>query len=173
MGRDRRSTILKGLAMAANDAALFSREAVRVETEIYIQRTASDTFAFATTPALWHTWHPATVSVHDVPQRPLVKGETMHELIAMMGRRKEAVWTVLLCDAPQRWEIGTDTEAGTAHIVYRVTATSVGCRFHRTLDFRSKGWPWRALDSNLTRWVLERQSARALRNLKAVLERGS
>jgi hypothetical protein len=88
-----------------------------------------------------------------------------------MGRSNEARWTVLACNAPQRWEIGTDTAMGTAHIVYRVTATSTGCRFHRTLDFRSKPPLWRALDSTLTRWILQRQSARALANLKALLER--
>jgi len=157
--------------MTENDAASFSRHSVRIETEIYIERTAAEVFDYVTTPALWHTWHPATVSVRDVPDRPLVAGETMRELIAVAGRRNEAVWTVLVCDAPRRWEIGTDTRAGTAHIVYRIAATSVGCRFQRTLDYRSKGWPWRTLDSSLTRWILERQSARALANLKTVLER--
>ena len=157
--------------MTTSDATSFSRQAVRIETEIYIERTAAEVFDYVTTPALWHTWHPATVSVRDAPDRPLVVGETMRELIAVAGRRNEAVWTVLVCDAPRRWEIGTDAPAGTAHIVYRIAATSVGCRFQRTLDYRSKGWPWRALDSSLTRWILERQSARALANLKAVLER--
>ena len=157
--------------MTSSDATSFSRQAVRIETEIYIKRTAAEVFDYVTTPALWHTWHPATVSVRDVPDRPLVAGETMRELIAVAGRRNEAVWTVLVCDAPRRWEIGTDTPAGTAHIVYRIAATSVGCRFQRTLDYRSKGWPWRALDSSLTRWILERQSARALANLEAMLER--
>jgi hypothetical protein len=41
---------------------------------------------------------------------------------------------------------------------------------HRTLDFRSKRRPWRALDSTLTCWILARQSSRALRNLKKVIE---
>ena len=42
--------------------------------------------------------------------------------------------------------------------------------FQRTLAFRSKRLPWRLLDSTLTRWILVRQSARALANLKQVLE---
>lgn len=162
---------MRGLNIAATDAALFARDSKRVDAEIDIQRAPERVFDFVTTPALWHTWHPATVSVSDVPDRPLAKGETMRELIAVAGRRNEAVWTVLACDAPARWEIATDTPAGTAHIEYRLTATNSGCRFHRTLDFRSKGWPWRSLDSTLTRWILQRQSARALANLKAVLER--
>lgn len=145
-------------------------QAVRVETTIDIGRAAGDVFGYVTTPALWHTWHPATVSVQDVPLRPLTTGETMRELITVAGRRNEAVWTVVACDAPLRWEIATDTAAGSAHIVYRIVATERGCRFHRTLDYRSKGRFWRLLDGNLTRWILTRQSARALRNLRAVME---
>ena len=154
-----------------NNAPVFSQDAVRIDTAIDIARPVADIFNYVTTPALWHTWHPATVSVRDVPDRPLILGETMLELITVAGRRNEALWTVCACDAPSRWEISTETPEGAAHIVYRLTRTESGCRFHRTLDFRSKRWPWRALDSTLTRWILVRQSARALANLKAVLER--
>jgi hypothetical protein len=143
---------------------------VRVETEIYIERPPQEVFDFATTPALWHAWHPATVEVRGVPNRPLITGETALELIAVAGRRDQALWTVQVCAAPQRWEIVTDTENGSAHIVYQIVPMKSGSRFHRTLAFRSKRWPWRALDSTLTRWLLERQSVWALRRLKEVLE---
>ena len=167
---DTNGTLMQGLKITALDAAAFVQRSVRLDTEIDIHRAPDQVFAFVTTPALWRQWHPATRSVRDVPDRPMVKGETIVEHIAFMGRSSEARWTVLVCDAPLRWEIGTDTAAGTAHIVYRVTATSTGCRFYRTLNFRSKQPLWRMLDSTLTRWILQRQSARALANLKAVLE---
>lgn len=162
---------MKGLALSANEDTPFVRDSVRVETAVSIERSAQDVFNFVTTPAQWHQWHPATRSVSDVPNRPLIKDETVREKIAVGHRRSEAVWTVVVCDAPQRWEIATDTPAGSAHIVYRLTASSSGCHFHRTLDFRSKGTLRRALDSSLTRWILKRQSARALANLKTVMER--
>lgn len=95
----------------------------------------------------------------------------MRELIAVAGRRDEALWTVQACKSPSLWEIATDTDSGVARIRYKLSSTAAGCRFHRSLEFRSKRWPWRMLDSTLTRWILERQSARALRNLKQVLER--
>jgi len=65
--------------------------------------------------------------------------------------------------------IATDNESGSARIVYRLTPNDTGCRFHRTLEFRSKSWPWRAFDNNLLTWVLVRRSAKALVNLKRVL----
>jgi len=144
--------------------------AVIIETEVEIARPSQQVFEYVTTPALWHTWHPATVEVRDVPDRPLTSGETMLELIAVGSRRDKALWTVRACEPPARWEIATDTPNGSADIVYRIAPTAAGCRFHRTLRFRSKRWPWRMLDSTLTRWIIVRQSARALANLKRVLE---
>jgi uncharacterized protein YndB with AHSA1/START domain len=144
---------------------------VRIETAVAIARPAAAVFDYATTPALWSTWHPATVEVSGVPLRPLHAGETIVERIAVAGRRDEATWTVVACAPPRRWEIATVTANGAAHIVYRIAATPEGCRFHRTLDFRSRRLPWRWLDGTLMRAVLSRQSARALANLKAVLER--
>lgn len=144
---------------------------VRVETTIGIDRAAQDVFDYVTTPALWRTWHPATVAVRDVPERPLTVGETARELIAMGGRTDEAVWTVRACEPPKLWTIDTDTPKGAAQITYRIEPRARGCGFHRTLDFRSKGLAWRWLDSTLTRFVLERQSRQALRNLKHILER--
>jgi len=148
-----------------------SGQRVRVESEIDIDRPPQAVFDYVTTPAFWHTWHPATVAVRGAPHRPLKVGETALELIAMAGRHEQALWTVQVCVPPQRWEIDTDTRSGSAHIVYEVIPRKAGSRFHRTLEYRSKHWPWRLLDSTLTRWLLERQSARALRNLKVVLER--
>jgi len=148
-----------------------SGQGVRIETEIDIDRPPQAVFDYVTTPALWHTWHPATVAVRGVPHRPLKVGETALELIKFAGRHEQALWTVQNCVPPQRWEIDTDTDGGSAHIVYQVTPQKAGSRFHRTLEYRSKHWPWRLLDSTLMRWLLERQSARALRNLKVILER--
>jgi hypothetical protein len=153
------------------ESATPAGNAIRIDTEIAIDRPPQQVFAYVSTPALWHTWHPATVEVREAPDRPLTTGETVLELIAVAGRRDQARWTVLSCTPPQHWEIGTDTESGVARIVYHVAPTAIGCRFHRTLEFRSKRWPWRSLDATLTRWILERQSSRALRQLKAVLER--
>ena len=148
----------------------FQREAVRIESAITIARSPYAVFDYVTTPSLWHTWHPATLGVDDVEPRPLTTGETTREKIAVAWRRRDAVWTVLGSHRPDVWEIGTDTADGSAHIVYRLSADGAGCRFHRTLDFRSKGWTWRALDASVTRWILDRQSASALRNLQAVME---
>lgn len=63
----------------------------------------------------------------------MINGETTLQHIAFMVRSGEAKGTVGVCDLAQRWEIGTDTLVDAAHIVYRVIATSMGRRVHRTL----------------------------------------
>lgn len=141
-----------------------------LHTEVGIGRPMAQVFDYVSNPSLWATWHPATVAVRDVPARPLTTGETVVEEIAAAGRRDQALWTVLACEPPELWVIATDTSKGAARITYRLAADGTGCRFHRTLEFRSKHWPWRALDATLMRWLLRRQSAQALGNLKRVLE---
>ena len=44
---------------------IFSRSCIRIDTVIDIDRPQQNVFDFASTPALWHTWHPATVEVRD------------------------------------------------------------------------------------------------------------
>jgi uncharacterized protein YndB with AHSA1/START domain len=145
---------------------------VRIETGIVIARPAEVVFAFATNASLWHYWHPATEAVSGVENRPLVVGDKVTESICAGGRRFSATWTVLACDAPALWVIATDTGEGDARIVYDLRSEGALSRFIRTLQCRSRRWPWSALDRNLTRWVLARQSQRALANLKQVLEGG-
>jgi uncharacterized protein YndB with AHSA1/START domain len=145
----------------------------RIETSIDISRRPEDVFNYVTTPALWHTWHPATASVSDVPHRPLDMGETALEHIRAGWRGFDARWVVVACEPFREWVIETDSADGAARIRYRLEANDGGCRFERTLGYRAKRLPWSAFDSNLTRWVLGRQSARALRALKALLERNA
>jgi uncharacterized protein YndB with AHSA1/START domain len=145
--------------------------ATTIVSTIEIARRRADVFDFVSNAALWPQWHPATRAVREVPMRPLREGETLVESIAAAGHRFDARWTVRVCEAPARWVIETDTPRGAARVGYRLVEAGAGrCRFERTLEYRSKGAFWSRLDGNVTRWLLTRQSARALRNLRRVLE---
>lgn len=145
---------------------------VRIETGVPIRRPTDLVFDYVTAPVRWHTWHPATARVRDVPDRPLVTGETVVESIVVAWRRADVCWTVLACERPRLWVIATDNDDGAARIIYRVAPAETGCNFCRVLEYCSKRWPWRLLDANFSAWVLDRQSTRALANLKRVLETG-
>lgn len=128
-------------------------------------------FEYITTPARWHEWHPATADVRDVPNRPLATGETVVERIRTPMGDFDALWTVITCVRAELWVIATQTARGDAQITYRVTPIAGGCRFERTLQYRSHPPFTRWLDNTLTRWLLTRQSKRALANLQHVLVR--
>jgi hypothetical protein len=141
-------------------------DAPEIVTVVDIPRPVAEVFDFVSNPSRWHTWHPATLAVRGAPPRPLQVGESATELIAAAGQRFEAVWTVQACDPPRLWVITTDTPRGSARIVYKLQATPAGCRFERILRFRSHRRPWCWLDKTLVRWILQRQSSRALARLR-------
>jgi len=143
---------------------------VRLETIVVIDRAPQEVFNYVTAPYLWEAWHPATASVSDVPERPIVVGESVRENIDVGFKQFATTWTVVECDSPRTWVIVTDSGEGVARIRYEVTPMGAGVRFRRILEYRSRVLPWRALDSWLMRWVLGRQSRKALDQLKAVLE---
>ncbi|WP_171090269.1 SRPBCC family protein [Usitatibacter rugosus] len=143
---------------------------VRVETSVDIDMATADVFHYATAPYLWHTWHPATAAVSNVPSRPIGLGETVRERIHVGLKRFETTWTVVECRPPDTWVIVTDSGQGVARIRYIVSPLAGGSRFTRILEYRSRVWPWRWIDSSLMRWILSRQSRRALNQLKRVLE---
>lgn len=142
----------------------------RIDNEIELALPPVDVYDFVTTPALWSLWHPATVAVFDTPERPLLYGETAFETIRVGRQRINAEWMVIACEVGQLWSIATDTPLGEARITYRFARSDRGCRFVRTLSYRSRHAPQRWFDNTLVRWRLKRQSAQALRNLKQVLE---
>lgn len=128
-------------------------------------------FDFVTNTAQWQRWHPATHSVRDAPDRPLVLGETTVERIRAAWREFDAKWTVTACERPAVWRIETMTPLGSSVLTYELAPTSSGgTRFVRTCDYRSEG-AWQLLDGSVTKWMLSRQAQRALENLRAVLER--
>jgi hypothetical protein len=144
---------------------------VTIESFALIRRPASAVFDFVTNALLWHHWHPATVSVRAVAPRPLVQNEQVTESIRVGSRRFAATWTVLACEPPALWVIAADTPLGDARIVYELRADDVSLtRFFRTLSYRSRRWPWRLFDHNLTLSMLTQQSELALQNLKKVME---
>jgi len=119
-----------------------------------------------TNAAQWHSWHPATHAVRDVPDRPLALGETVVEEIRAGFRRFDATWQVIEQVPPWRWSIATHTSRGHSTVSYELQAEEGGTRFRRTCEFASNG-PWRLLDGSIAKWLLARQAARALENLRA------
>lgn len=154
----------RAVALATDDRAPC------VTTTVTIPAAPAELFALATNAAQWPRWHPATVSVRETPDRPLVQGESVVESIRAAGRSFAARWVVVECDAPRRWVIATDTPQGCAWIEYTLTPVPAGTRFTRQLRWRSHHAIWAYCDRWLTRWILDGQSRRALMNLTSLFQ---
>lgn len=133
-----------------------------VTSTVTIPVAPSDLFALATNASQWPRWHPATASVRETPDRPLVKGASVVASIRAAGRSFAARWVVVECDAHRRWVIATDSPQGCAWIEYTLTPEHAGARFTRRLRWRSHRAIWAWCDRWLTRWILARQSRQAL-----------
>jgi hypothetical protein len=142
-------------------------DAARIVHTAVIPCAPQRLYDFVTNASQWQRWHPATHAVRGVPDRPLALGETMVEHIKAAHRSFEATWTVTACEPGALWRIETGTPYGASILTYRMKPVPGGTLFERTCDFRSEG-VWRRLDGNLTRWMLARQAARALANLRAL-----
>jgi hypothetical protein len=57
-------------------------------------------------------------------------------------------------------------------VSYELRAENGGTRFQRSCEFASNG-PWSLLDGNVAKWMLSRQAATALANLRRRLAPGS
>lgn len=149
---------------AAADLAT-DAQAPSVTTAVMLPAPPAEVFALVTNACQWPRWHPASVSVREAPDRPLLRGDSAVESIRAVGRSFEACWVVVECESPSRWVIVTNSPQGSARIEYTLVPDDAGARFTRRLRWRSHHAPWTWLDGSLTRWVLARQSAHALSNL--------
>jgi len=143
----------------------------RFTQSVHIPAAPEAVYPFVTNAAQWHTWHPATHSVREVPDRPLALGETVVEEIHAGFRHFDATWQVIEHVPPRRWSIATHTPLGHSNVSYELTAEDGGTRFQRTCEFASSG-AWSLLDGNVVKWMLARQAATALENLRRRLAPG-
>lgn len=128
-----------------------------------IARPVEAVFDVAMTTKHWPAWHPATVGVAGVTERPLTLGDQVTESVVIAGRPGEGTWTVVTCDRPHSLTLELRSSLGLTRIAYALTPTEEGTRFQRDLSYEI-GAP--ELDR-----VMEGQSAQAMVNLKALLER--
>lgn len=142
-----------------------------VRTSIYIARPPALVFDYVTTAANWPRWHPSSLGVSGAIDHPAQLGEQITEQFRVAGRKGEATWTVRERDAPRRFAItGTVGTAGGGTVTYVLSTEGAGTHFERTFSYRMNSFLLSLLDPFLLRPRIARESAAALRRLKAVLE---
>jgi hypothetical protein len=151
----------------------------RIVTATAIGVPIEQAFTFATTPANWPKWHPASKAVTGAVDHSLEPGERLVEQIEMAGYHGQASWVVRERELPTgrgigRWVIeGEGGTGGHAVLTYRLSTQPDGTRFERELVYRMPNAWWALLDGLFIRRRMMAQSEQALRRLKALLETGA
>ncbi len=151
-------------------------DSIPITTTIVIDARPEAVFEFATTADNWVHWHPATLSVRGDVHHSAMPGETIVEKIRVGFYRGLATWTVQQWRAPSsahagRWVIeGSSDNGGKARIVYTLSEEQGLTRFTRVLGYTMPNRFYAVLDRLFMHRLLVRQSEKALRQLKQVME---
>jgi uncharacterized protein YndB with AHSA1/START domain len=144
----------------------------QVVNSISIARSPAEVFDYATTPANWPSWHPASIEVSGTVDRSLNPGEQVTEAFRVAGREGRVVWTVRERAVDAKWVIDGRIEGsrGRGRITYLIAPNQTGTRFERELRYRMPNLFASIVDKLVTEDRIILESAEALQRLKTRLE---
>ena len=152
-------------------AELDRRTGTRILTAVRIPCPVETVFNYATTPANWPEWHPASRAVSGAADHSLLVGEQVTEEFVAGGRKGSCVWQVTERKAPYLWTIAASAPQGQARISYRLTRHGEETDFERELIYSVFGIWFRILDFLLIGRRMSGESLTAVQHLKERLEK--
>lgn len=142
----------------------------QVRNEVVIDGPIEQVFDAVTTTRTWPAWHPATLAVGGVTDRPIRLGDQVHERARIGGREYEADWTVIDHQRPER--VVMEIPGSGTRISYAFSADGLSAtRFVRTLEFDPARFAASAADPSVLERLMFDQSQAALDTLKELVER--
>jgi uncharacterized protein YndB with AHSA1/START domain len=142
----------------------------KIVAAVVIARPIGSVFEYATTPAHWPQWHPASRAVHGARDHALLIGEEVTEDFVVAGKRGSCVWRVTRRDRPRLWTITTATPRGRAEITYRLEDRAGNTVFERELAYETSGLLLAIMEFLVLRRRMRAESRVALERLKERLE---
>ncbi|WP_218509862.1 SRPBCC family protein [Variovorax sp. dw_308] len=145
----------------------------RIVSVVDIARPPAEVYAYVTTPAKWPLWHPSSLAVSGDAGHSLNVGETVGEDFLVAGRRGRATWRVTAREPDRLWRIAGQINGRDAGIVsYSVAPIAGGgTHFVREFEYEAHSLLFAFLNAVTLRRQIEEESAQAVRQLKANLER--
>jgi len=139
----------------------------RVVSEIDIEGPIEQVFDVVTTARHWTEWHPATISVGGVTERPVALGDLVHERAKIGAGEYEGDWKVTEHVRPTR--VVLRVEGADVRITYAFASKGQETTFRRELEFEPADFAGSAADPAVVK-MMDQQSAEGLRKLKQVVE---
>jgi hypothetical protein len=140
----------------------------KVVNTVQIHGPLEPVFDLMTTTRFWPQWHPATVGVGGVTERPFGLGDKIRERAKIGPRTYEGTWTVVEYSRPSRAML--QGESGRIQITYSFQANGPVTELQRELEFYAEDFSASAADPSLLQKLMHDQSEQALQKLKALVE---
>jgi len=140
----------------------------RMQHHIQIACAPAQVYDYASTPALWPEWHPASLRLEPGADRPLTLGETFEEDIKTAGRDDHLSWKVTECEPGRIWAARAISRNHGARIFvrYRFAASNGGTAFQRELEYELPNVWLRLLNLVLLSRRIDAESRLSLQQLK-------
>jgi polyketide cyclase/dehydrase/lipid transport protein len=135
---------------------------------ILIHKPIAAVFEYATTPGNWPKYHPNSLGVSGVTDRPVLVGDVTREHALLMGREGEGAWRVVGRDAPHMVKWTISNPGFKASLLYAFERKPGGTQFTRILAYNTPDLP-DAVRARFEQFMAD-ESEKAVQNLKRVLE---
>lgn len=140
-----------------------------VTNSIQINGSVMAVFDLVTTTRFWPQWHPATIGVGGVTERPFLQGDKVRERAKIDSHTYEGTWTVTEHERPSRAVLLG--ESGRIQISYAFKQVGDQVEYSRTLEYQPEDFAASVADPALLEKLMYTQSEQALQKLKMLVER--
>lgn len=126
-------------------------------------------FDLVTTARFWPQWHPASVRVSGVTERPYQLGDVVREFVTISGVQAEFSWVVVEHMRPSRIVLKSDAPPMTITYSFRQPGEAV--QFTRELDYDPDYARAISTDAVALHRLAQAQSDEALDRLRRLVEK--
>ena len=142
-----------------------------VVTVVTLRAPPQAVYDYATTPANWPKWHPASLAVQGATDHPLKVGEEVAEEFRLAGRHGILHWKVVEAKPPFEWRIeGEVNRRPSGEVRYTLTPDGAGTRFERDFMYRTPNLLFLILDPLFIGPRMRDESAQGAKQLEQVFE---
>lgn len=140
----------------------------QIRSSAWIEGSPEQIFDIITTARYWPQWHPATIGVGGVTERPFVASDQVIERARIGDHVYEGTWTVVEHQRPSHATLRGSS--GRITISYRLEPSAAGAQFQRELSYIPEDFRATSPDPAQLAQIMQQQSDLATSRLALLIE---